>query len=346
MSKIISFLPIYDSSVEQNREYLRQCLPLMSQNNIPTNPINYAIWYEYVAGTNSKLNAEIDKLISAKSAFDADTTMGLYSKYVCNASVDSFEVINGKLQQLITQTALSVTNSSLKASEASDKFTQSSQALTVIRNEADLNSILSEIIKETKQLADVSQALKHQLDDTNKEMEQLRSELTHVREVAKTDALTGLLNRRAFDKELNDLFSKADKQLCLAILDLDHFKRINDSFGHPIGDKVLKYFASLLMEHAAKNHFVARYGGEEMAMIMPDTSMSDALELAEKIRKFLETSNLKRKDNTESIGRITVSIGVAALKQNDTPETLIDRADQALYKAKESGRNQVVSAES
>ena len=345
MSNTISFLPVYDSSVEQNREYLRQCLPLMSKNHIPTNPINYAIWYEYVAGTNDNLIKEIDSLISKESSFDSDITIALYKKYVCNASVESFEDINSKLQQLIMQTANSVKNSSLKASEASDKFVQSSEALAVVNNESDLSSILSEVILETKQLAEVSKALKLQLDDTNKEMEQLRTELTHVREVAKTDALTGLLNRRAFDKELSDLFEQSHQQICLAILDLDHFKRINDNFGHPIGDKVLKYFASILLEHCAKHHFVARYGGEEMAIIMPNTLLVDALALTEKIRKLLESSNLKRKDNTESIGRVTVSIGVAELSINDTPDSFIDRADKALYQAKESGRNKVITAD-
>ncbi|MEQ1530993.1 MAG: GGDEF domain-containing protein [Methylococcales bacterium] len=345
MNKTISFLPTYDASVEQNKEYLRQCLPLMTKNNIPTNPINYAIWYEYVAGSNEQLNKEIDALIAAKSNFDADTTMRLYKTYVCHTSVESFEEINFKLQHLISQTVNSVSDSSQKASEATVKFTQSSEALADVHNQSDIGVIIAEIIMETKQLAEVSKSLKLQLDDTNKEMEQLRNELTHVREVAKTDALTGLLNRRAFDSELTDLFEQEIQQMCLAILDLDHFKRINDNFGHPIGDKVLKYFASLLSEHAAKHHFVARYGGEEMAMIMPNTSSSEAFDVTERIRKFLESSNLKRKDNTESIGRITVSIGIAALTQDDTIESFIDRADHALYQAKESGRNKVMIAE-
>jgi len=342
MPKSITFLPIYDSSIEQNREYLRQCLPLMTQNNVPANPINYAVWYEYVAGTNTNLAREVNELIKNKNSFDASVTMDLYKKYVCNASVDAFEEINSKLQHLIFQTSTSVTHSSEKASAASDRFTQSSQALTAVKNRDDLTSMLADIISETKQLADVSQSLKSQLDDTNKEMEQLRNELTHVREVAKTDALTGLLNRRAFDSELNQICNQRNLNTCLAILDLDHFKRINDNFGHPIGDKVLKYFASLLSEQASKHHHVARYGGEEMAMIMPDTPITMAFEIAEKIRKCLEASNLKRKDNTESIGKVTVSIGLTILKNNDTVESFIDRADQALYRAKESGRNQVV----
>lgn len=126
-------------------------------------------------------------------------------------------------------------------------------------------------------------------------------------------------------------------------MDIDHFKRNNDSFGHLIGDKVIKYFALLLKKHAAEHHHVARYGGEEMAIIMPDTTLAEAMSLAEQIRIFLESSQLKRKDNTESIGKVTVSTGIALFQLGDTADSILDRADKALYRAKETGRNRVVA---
>ncbi|MDD1611614.1 MAG: diguanylate cyclase [Methylococcaceae bacterium] len=337
------FLPSYDAPAEQHKEYLRLCLPLMVKNNVPTDPINYAIWYEYVAGRNAQLNNEIDALIRDKKTFDPDTSLGLYKKHICNASVESLEKINRRLQRLVDETALAIHQTSEQASVAGDHFAFKSQALKATEDQAGLQAILSEIIQETNQLAEASEALKAQLEETHKEMEQLRSELAQVREIAKTDALTGLLNRRAFDHTLTEFVANSNSQNgCLALLDLDHFKRINDNHGHLVGDKVLRFFSSLLQKYAAGHHHVARYGGEELAIIMPDTTLAEALTILDQIRKVMENSRITHKGNIESIGKVTVSSGIAVFQTGDTVESLIGRADTALYRAKETGRNKIV----
>jgi diguanylate cyclase len=316
----------------------------MMQHSVPVDPINYAVWYHYVAGTSGDLNAAIDTLIRDQQPFDSNTSLKLYITYVCNASVESFEKINSHLQRLITQTTLSVNATSEKAAAAGDNFNVKLKELKTVENEANLKSILVDIILETTQLAESSKALKNQLDNTNEEMKQLRNELTHVRVAANTDGLTGLLNRRAFDEALFKLVENpTTKNACLAILDIDHFKRVNDSFGHLIGDKVIKYFASLLTKHAAEHHHIARYGGEEMAIIMPDTTLAEAFSVIEQIRKVLDKSVFKHKNETETLGKVTVSAGIASLKTVDTAYTFTERADNALYRAKETGRNKVVT---
>lgn len=343
LTRSTSFLPSYDAPPEQHREYLRQCLPLMVKHNIPTDPINYAIWYEYVAGRNANLKNEVDALVREKKSFDADTSLKLYTTHICNASVEFFEKINSQLQRLVNQTALAVNLTNEQVSAAGDHFAIKSQTLKNIGDQADLQAILSEIIQETKQLATASESLKAQLNETHKEMELLRNELAHVREIAKIDALTGLLNRRAFDHALNALVTSPKTQKgCLALLDLDHFKRINDNHGHLVGDKVLRFFSSLLQKYAAGHHHAARYGGEELAIIMPDTTLAEAFNIIDQIRTVMETSRLTRKGTIESIGQVTVSSGIAVLQCGDTVESIIARADAALYRAKETGRNRIV----
>jgi diguanylate cyclase len=338
-----TFLPTYNASPEQNSEYIRQMLPLMMQHKIPVDPMNYAVWYHYVAGTNGDLNEAIDTLIRDQKRFDSNTSLTLYKTYICNASVESFEKINSNLLRLINQTTLSVSATSEKASTVGDNFNAKLKELKTVENEANLKSTLVEIILETTQLAEASKTLKNQLDNTNKEMEQLRNELIHVRVAASTDGLTGLLNRFAFDRALDKLVENAaTKNACLAILDIDHFKRVNDNFGHLVGDKVIKFLASLLKKHAAEHHHVARYGGEEMAIIMPDTTLTEAFNLIEEVRKVLDKSQLKHKGD-DSIGKVTVSAGIASLQAVDTAYSLIERADNALYRAKETGRNKVVT---
>lgn len=344
MPENTSILPTYNASAEQNSAYIRQMLPLMMQHNVPVDPMNYAVWYHYVAGTSVDLKKEIDDLIREQKTFDPDTTLKLYKEYICNASVESFEKINNNLLRLISQTSLRVNATSEKASTAGDNFNVKLNALkSSENNEENLKSILFEIILETTQLAEASKTLQNQLEDANKEMELLRNELTHVRESANTDGLTGLLNRLAFDRVLDELVENASaKSACLVMLDIDHFKRVNDTFGHLVGDKVLKYFATLLKKYTAEHHHVARYGGEEMAIIMPDTTMAEAFHLIEQIRKVLDKSQLKHKGE-ETIGKVTVSAGISSLRAMDTAYTFIERADDALYRAKETGRNKVVT---
>lgn len=333
----------YDYSSQENQQFMHRIVKLMMQNKIAPTPINYAVFYEYTAGNNAALNAVIEQLISEKNPFERDTGLALYRKHVCHATLDSFDKINQDLQKIIERTGRSVIETQQKAFEASDSFEEKSIRLESITNLEELRIVLTEIAGETKNLIDTSDQFKSQLDAAHKEMEELRKELSKVKETASIDALTGLLNRGTFDETLTDLLEQSsDKDICLTLLDLDHFKQINDKFGHLIGDNVLKYTASLLKKYAEKHHHVARYGGEELAIIMPDTSLSAAHDIAEKIRISLQNSKLKRKNSNESIGAITLSVGIAARKQNDSMESFIQRADQALYEAKATGRNKVI----
>ncbi len=344
MTNFTSFLPSYDATLEQNAGFLRQSLPLMVKNKVSADPINYAIWYEYVAGNNEKLKQDLDSLISSKQAITSEKSIDLYKKHVCNASVESFEKINTQLLTILNDTTQSVSLAGEKVLKAEGSFQETSQILANTDNIEDIKSVLSQVVAETKLLAETSHDLRFKLDDANKEMEEMRKELIQVREVAITDSLTGLLNRRAFDNILHDLVNQTSSTntFSLVILDLDYFKKVNDTFGHLVGDKVLRYIAGIMKQQIAENHFAARYGGEEMAVIMPDTELEKALEIAESIRKAVEKNRLKRKDDGESIGKITLSAGIACFEPQDTVEMVIERADTALYEAKDNGRNQVV----
>ncbi len=345
MTGFTSFLPSYKATPEENAAFLRQSLPLMMKNNVSADPINYALWYEYVAGNNGKLSEELDRLISSKQDITSEQSIELYRKHVCNASVESFEKINNDLQIILNDTAQSVSVAGEQALKAGDSFQETSDSLQNTDSIEDIRAVLSQVVTETKLLAETSQNLKSKLDDANNEMEEMRKELVQVRETAITDALTGLLNRRAFDNVLQDLVnqSASENGFSLVILDLDYFKKINDTFGHLTGDKVLRYIASVLKQEIADHHFAARYGGEEMALIMPDTELSKAVEITDTIRKIVEKNRLKRKNDGESLGKITFSAGVASFKLDDTAEMIIERADKALYEAKDTGRNQVIT---
>jgi len=342
----LTFLPKYDDTLEQNAEYLRQILPLMSKHKVATDPLNFAIFYEYIIGRNIALNNELDELLGKQAVFTSELSAQLFKKYICDTSIDSLEKINHILLQLITKTGEALDTTGEKASAATLDFQNQSKKLESNQDLPEIKIVLTEIIAGTKGLAETSMTLQAQLDDNKKEMQLLRQELEHARETAKTDALTGLLNRRAFDQKLNEyieIHKQNNDDLCLLILDIDHFKQVNDTFGHQMGDNVLRYTANLMKQHITEYHCAARYGGEEMAIIMPNTQLNKAMEIAEKIRASLAKHPLKLKGSKKSIGKVTISIGVSSFKIHDSIESLIERADKAMYQAKDNGRNQIMA---
>jgi diguanylate cyclase len=125
--------------------------------------------------------------------------------------------------------------------------------------------------------------------------------------------------------------------------DIDHFKRINDTFGHLVGDAVLKRFAELLAKSVGANDVVARFGGEEFAIILPGMKLSQALATTESIRRALESKKWVATDGGQRLGTVTASFGIAELSVNDDPESIVRRADEKLYEAKCSGRNKVIA---
>jgi two-component system cell cycle response regulator len=174
----------------------------------------------------------------------------------------------------------------------------------------------------------------------------LRNNLDRSLELAVTDTLTGLHNRRYMMgqmKALADRAVKGGEQVSVLLIDIDHFKGVNDGFGHPGGDEVLREFAVRLATNVRAIDLACRWGGEEFAVVMPETKVEDAQRIAERIRLHVAGSPFRIGPDNESLG-VTISIGVAGtLGEGDSVDALVKRADEALYEAKQSGRNRVVT---
>jgi len=174
----------------------------------------------------------------------------------------------------------------------------------------------------------------------------LRQDLDHSLELAVTDQLTGLHNRRYMVGQLDALVARACKggdPVGALLIDIDHFKKINDGFGHDVGDEVLREFAVRVATNVRAIDLPCRYGGEEFVVIMPGASLAAAERVAERIRVHVAGSPFRVAGGTELL-TVTISIGVAAtLGEGDTPEALLKRADEAVYEAKAAGRNKVIA---
>lgn len=187
--------------------------------------------------------------------------------------------------------------------------------------------------------------LRRQLTQSNAALEQQQQDLSYL---ATHDALTGLRNRRAFLQEAEHELQRALRYPCetsILVADLDHFKRVNDQYGHPGGDAVLRHFAALLKAQLRDSDIAARLGGEEFIVLLPGTGAAGAAAVGEKIRSAIEAAPVSFQD--QSI-EVTASLGVSSLLagKSSSIEALYGQADQALYAAKASGRNRVVQAES
>ena len=197
-----------------------------------------------------------------------------------------------------------------------------------------------------EQLSATVLELNEELAETQRELVRANRELRRneaiIRQLMHTDSLTGVLNRRRLDESLAAEIQRSQRygqSLCLTMADIDYFKRVNDSYGHAAGDEVLKHFAQVLREHSRNSDLVARYGGEEFVLLLPETSLKDAAALAERMRTTISGLIIPPLDYP-----VTASFGVAMRHPNETAESLLKRADSALYRAKHKGRNQVVLA--
>ena len=194
-------------------------------------------------------------------------------------------------------------------------------------------------------MRETNKALEDRLTLSKSEINNLQQSLEAMRAESLTDPLTGLGNRKYFDRTMRTAIQNAlqnNQPLSLLIMDIDHFKSFNDSYGHLTGDQVLRLVATSLKQTIKGQDITARYGGEEFTVVLPDTALRQALTVADHIRRAIMSKELKKKSTGEILGRVTISAGVAMLKPGDDIDSMIERADACLYAAKRNGRNRVI----
>ena len=207
----------------------------------------------------------------------------------------------------------------------------------------DLAEAQSLLIKEIDRLLKTNAVLNNELEKANSGIAEQRQQIEELRVQARIDGLTRIPNRAAFDERLREylaLFERSGLAFTLLLLDIDHFKRINDEYGHINGDRILRGVATKIADSIRTNDFAARYGGEEFAVIFPGTGLMEALTVAERMRQDLAKTNFRMDDKSL---RMTVSGGLAECSEGMKVDTLLETADRALYQAKNEGRNRMMT---
>lgn len=325
----------------------RAALAMMDRHKVPPHPENYAIWYAYVAGRNPELTAAIDDILRSGRRFDQKINDELYERFaVFPQDAAELREVGLRVEEAVGRVLEYLSNADQETTHYGAALETFSGRLADSPSAAGLSELISGMLSETKAMIDLNRQLEQRLENSSAEVARLRNHLDDLKREASTDPLTQLANRKLFDHalQLAILDSRAgDAPLSLLMIDIDHFKQFNDTYGHQLGDQVLKLVARSLTEVAQAKDTAARYGGEEFAVILPGASLSKAIEVAESIRIQVSTKRLTNRRTGQVLGQITLSVGAAALAGEDGAESLVHRADEAMYLAKRQGRNRVRS---
>ncbi len=328
----------------QAGEYLRLTLKHIAKYNLATNGVNLIIFYEYVEGKNLDLSKAIDKIVDKYGTIKPEQIKQIYGKYFNQDHQIVADKLLNRLHEIIKELSTFFADSMDGMAGQGKKVEDLSTQISQVKDYNDIDKIIEKMLVETKALVLSNQKAYSIIQSSSENINVLKSKLKKVKHEAQTDPLTNLANRRSFEQKLQyerlNAIENSDT-FCIMMMDIDCFKMINDNHGHLAGDSVLKNLADILSQYLRQSDFSARVGGDEFCAILPGTKLSGASIAAVKIKNIINGRTWLLKGTGQDIGDVTISIGISQYKFNDSDEELIKRADDALYFAKENGRNNI-----
>lgn len=330
--------------MELSQHLAEKALKAMLANDVPPTPQNYAVWYTYAAGTLPELSRTLDILVSNKQPFTEELSGELYARFFdASGQLSALNDAGGRLRHIVDQVRKHIEAAAGDATAFGRTLDDFSSAIGESEG-TNIRALIADLVSETQRVAERNRALEDKLTRTSDEVSELKQNLENVQREALTDSLTGIPNRKSFETRLRESARDAmenDEHLSLLLADIDFFKRFNDTYGHQIGDQVLRLVARILTESVKGRDTPARFGGEEFAIILPQTKLAEAKVVAEQVRVGLSRRKVVGRDKSQDYGSITLSFGAAEYRPGEPLATFVDRADAALYRAKREGRNRV-----
>ncbi len=308
-------------------------------------PRNYELFYEAYIGSNPSLTRELAALGSKATQDELDAIGEQYfghhqTRAIENAHTKLIGELDGLLRTL-QQEQSSLQSYNRLLGETYHRINSKSANSTDI-----LRSAISILTEATGSTMAHGQETVVQMSQRSQEMDDVRRELDEYKRIANTDSLTRIANRRAFDEKLAAVYTSGARPLAALVLaDIDNFKKVNDVYGHPVGDKILATVATVIRNNVRKDCFVARTGGEEFAIIVEGNTADEMFQICERIRTALETTPFKNSKTGVNYGPITISLGFAMAAEAEDAGELYARSDIALYCAKNAGRNRTKAYE-
>ncbi len=321
-------------------------IKIFKEQNINPSPLNYYVWYQYIKGNIPALRQEMDAILNDPFGYNDRIGKRLYDTYLLEAQDNHASEFDRAFRRLIEAMVKKMNAWSDKLERHTQKLDEcSTQLSNPDLNSAEVQRITNTVITAASSIKEGSLNIQNEMLRNAEAVKELRKQLLEAQAEALTDELTQVGNRKAFNNTIEELILEAEEApqtLCMILCDIDHFKQFNDTYGHLVGDSVLRYFANLMQKDKQENETICRYGGEEFAILLPNSSLDKAVERSNAIREAIQSAHLKRKNTSEPLKTITASFGVACYQGAETSQDFINRADQALYQAKKSGRNCVI----
>lgn len=328
-------------------ERAKEIIERMSQQQIPTSPANYEIWTAYLVGLKPDLSREIEARLERGETFTDETNEELFERFFANTrlSIQMLETSETIAREL-DDTVAGLRGAGGQAGSYAKVLQDAAARFEGGVDSAEFKTVVQHLAVTTHEMIENNLKLAEQIEATSRQVQELQTALQSVKVEALTDGLTGLANRRMFEDTLARRMTDAaaDKSdLCVLMIDIDHFRRLNDVWGHPLGDQVLRYIASILRAHAQGDVLTARYGGEEFAVIMPRTNLYLAEALAARVATAVKSKRLSLKSTGDVIGEVSVSIGVARFSAPEEAGEMLARVEACLAAAKQAGRDRIVT---
>ena len=326
----------------------RKAMAAMQAQRVWPTPLNYEIFLHCVKDPDGPLAQEVARLASIGEALTEMVSEELAASYLPKARLnEQIKDAGDQLSKELETVAAAINTAQKSSSDYGQTLADVSKELSTTEMDPGLQNLVQTLSSATRHVQRENKTLEKQLKESTSEVNRLREHLEQVRRDATTDALTNLANRKAFDDELERACADAasgNLPLTLAVIDIDHFKSFNDTWGHQTGDQVIRYVASVIGRLAPPPRFAARYGGEEFGLIFPGENAAMVRKTLEEIREEVCSRILRRRSTNEELGAVSVSAGYAERRPRETSHSLMERADAALYDSKRAGRNRVSSA--
>ena len=334
----------YDHDIKNSETYALESFREMKKNAVPYNPVNFSVWYNFLARMNSDLVSRMENMIASHIRIGAEQLVALFEEFVSDELPNKSRKISEQLEVI----AREINDNLEKTGKTSGDYVGEMETLQSDLSSAhligDADDVTNKILSASRKVTSEIKTLRENARQNQEEMVVLRQELASTKDESRTDPLTGIANRRHLDEmllQLCDASFRKKEPLSLVMGDIDNFKKFNDQFGHLVGDQVLIFVGEKLRENLKGKDLAARYGGEEFALLLPNTPLSNAIAYANSLRKLICENKVDLGDGKKSEKTITMSFGVAQLDLNETPDSLIARADKNLYLSKDAGRNTV-----
>lgn len=342
--------PLRDTTrqdVERSFEISQRALELMKAYGSGAYPRSYEVWYTYVGGSKPLMNDAIKQLTAKQGNLSHGDIETLYQAHLCGTQFmdeaeRTGESVLVEINQVMEMVDLAL-GSTAKYGRSLEAFAQD---LAGPVDRSRIREVLESLLGATRDVSETNETLEARLKETRREIELLRETLEAVRIDSLTDPLTGISNRQHFEEMLVQAIvdARAHKRpLALIVLDIDHFKRFNDTYGHLTGDQVLRLVGVTMRERVRRKATLARFGGEEFGVILPGATLDAARATAEEIRENVMSRELVKRSTGESLGKVTISLGIATFRSSDSSISLLERADQCVLGAKRAGRNRTLT---